>query len=78
MFFVLYVLLGVYFVTNLVLAVVYDSFKSEVRSSIVLLQAIGNHCHHVIVYHSSCFSCRFLTLHVHNFFSFGVACKTSG
>ncbi|CAN4104961.1 unnamed protein product [Withania somnifera] len=27
--FVLYVLLGVYFVTNLVLAVVYDSFKSE-------------------------------------------------
>ncbi|KAL3364046.1 hypothetical protein AABB24_013004 [Solanum stoloniferum] len=29
LFFVLYVLLGVYFVTNLVLAVVYDSFKSE-------------------------------------------------
>ncbi|KAJ0879208.1 putative EF-hand domain, Ion transport domain, EF-hand domain pair protein [Helianthus annuus] len=28
-FFVLYVLLGVYFVTNLVLAVVYDSFKAE-------------------------------------------------
>lgn len=42
-------LLGVYFVTNLVLAVVYDSFKSEVRSSIVLLRVIGNHCHHVIV-----------------------------
>ncbi|KAK9078756.1 hypothetical protein SSX86_002814 [Deinandra increscens subsp. villosa] len=29
LFFVLYVLLGVYFVTNLVLAVVYDSFKAE-------------------------------------------------
>ena len=32
-FFVLYVLLGVYFVTNLVLAVVYDSFKEEVHIS---------------------------------------------
>ncbi|GER42417.1 two pore calcium channel protein 1 [Striga asiatica] len=29
LFFVLYVLLGVYFVTNLILAVVYDSFKNE-------------------------------------------------
>ncbi|GMN53797.1 hypothetical protein TIFTF001_022926 [Ficus carica] len=29
LYFVLYVLLGVYFVTNLILAVVYDSFKSE-------------------------------------------------
>ncbi|XWS39459.1 hypothetical protein CRYUN_Cryun18bG0056000 [Craigia yunnanensis] len=29
LFFVLYVLIGVYFVTNLILAVVYDSFKSE-------------------------------------------------
>lgn len=29
-FFILYVLLGVYFVTNLILAVVYDSFKAEV------------------------------------------------
>ncbi|KAI5652642.1 hypothetical protein M9H77_29829 [Catharanthus roseus] len=29
LFFVLFVLLGVYFVTNLILAVVYDSFKSE-------------------------------------------------
>ncbi|KAG6386942.1 hypothetical protein SASPL_152123 [Salvia splendens] len=29
LFFVLYVLLGVYFVTNLILAVVYDSFKAE-------------------------------------------------
>lgn len=31
LYFVLYVLLGVYFVTNLILAVVYDSFKGEVR-----------------------------------------------
>ncbi|PIN14203.1 hypothetical protein CDL12_13171 [Handroanthus impetiginosus] len=29
LFFILYVLLGVYFVTNLILAVVYDSFKGE-------------------------------------------------
>nr|XP_043623765.1 two pore calcium channel protein 1A [Erigeron canadensis] len=29
LFFILYVLLGVYFVTNLILAVVYDSFKCE-------------------------------------------------
>ncbi|KAK7845064.1 two pore calcium channel protein 1a, partial [Quercus suber] len=29
LFFVLYVLLGVYFVTNLILAVVYDSFKDQ-------------------------------------------------
>ncbi|KAI3440748.1 uncharacterized protein J3R85_003197 [Psidium guajava] len=29
LFFVLYILLGVYFVTNLVLAVVYDSFKTQ-------------------------------------------------
>ncbi|KAB2604397.1 two pore calcium channel protein 1-like [Pyrus ussuriensis x Pyrus communis] len=29
LFFVLYVLLGVYFVTNLILAVVYDSFKNQ-------------------------------------------------
>ncbi|KAF7850534.1 hypothetical protein BT93_L5418 [Corymbia citriodora subsp. variegata] len=29
LFFILYILLGVYFVTNLVLAVVYDSFKSQ-------------------------------------------------
>lgn len=34
MFFVLYVLLGVYFVTNLILAVVYDSFKGEVYISV--------------------------------------------
>ncbi|KAJ9170953.1 hypothetical protein P3X46_019012 [Hevea brasiliensis] len=31
LFFVLYVLLGVYFVTNLILAVVYDSFKGQVK-----------------------------------------------
>ncbi|KAF5950165.1 hypothetical protein HYC85_012158 [Camellia sinensis] len=31
LFFILYMLLGVYFVTNLILAVVYDSFKSEIR-----------------------------------------------
>ncbi|MCH82660.1 two pore calcium channel protein 1-like [Trifolium medium] len=29
LFFILFVLIGVYFVTNLILAVVYDSFKSE-------------------------------------------------
>ena len=37
LFFILFVLLGVYFVTNLVLAVVYDSFKSEVNFAIPLL-----------------------------------------
>ncbi|XP_057487817.1 two pore calcium channel protein 1A-like [Actinidia eriantha] len=35
LFFVLYVLLGVYFVTNLILAVVYDSFKSELAKQVV-------------------------------------------
>ena len=30
LFFVLYILLGVYFVTSLILAVVYDSFKDQV------------------------------------------------
>lgn len=34
MFFVLYILLGVYFVTNLILAVVYDSFKSELAKQV--------------------------------------------
>ncbi|XP_019194318.1 PREDICTED: two pore calcium channel protein 1A-like [Ipomoea nil] len=34
LFFVLYVLLGVYFVTNLILAVVYDSFKSELAKQV--------------------------------------------
>jgi len=35
LFFVVYVLLGVYFVTNLILAVVYDSFKSELAKQVV-------------------------------------------
>ncbi|XVF01995.1 hypothetical protein REPUB_Repub04eG0138100 [Reevesia pubescens] len=34
LFFVLYVLIGVYFVTNLILAVVYDSFKGELAKQI--------------------------------------------
>ncbi|KAJ8749227.1 hypothetical protein K2173_018703 [Erythroxylum novogranatense] len=34
LFFVLYVLLGVYFVTNLILAVVYDSFKSQLAKQV--------------------------------------------
>ncbi|KAK4784011.1 hypothetical protein SAY86_018379 [Trapa natans] len=34
LFFVLYVLLGVYFVTNLILAVVYDSFKGELAKQL--------------------------------------------
>ncbi|KAJ4823100.1 Two pore calcium channel protein 1A [Turnera subulata] len=34
LFFVLYVLLGVYFVTNLVLAVVYDSFKGQLVNQV--------------------------------------------
>ncbi|KAH9616307.1 hypothetical protein KSS87_013461 [Heliosperma pusillum] len=34
LFFVLYILLGVYFITNLVLAVVYDSFKSELAKQV--------------------------------------------
>ncbi|XAR55507.1 hypothetical protein NMG60_11035590 [Bertholletia excelsa] len=35
LFFILYVLLGVYFVTNLILAVVYDSFKSELAKLVI-------------------------------------------
>ncbi|KAK9285308.1 hypothetical protein L1049_024499 [Liquidambar formosana] len=34
LFFVLYMLLGVYFVTNLILAVVYDSFKSQLAKQV--------------------------------------------
>ncbi|EXB37988.1 Two pore calcium channel protein 1 [Morus notabilis] len=34
LYFVLYVLLGVYFVTNLILAVVYDSFKGELAKQV--------------------------------------------
>ncbi|XP_071700865.1 two pore calcium channel protein 1A [Rutidosis leptorrhynchoides] len=39
-FFVLYVLLGVYFVTNLVLAVVYDSFKGELVKQVAAKDAM--------------------------------------
>ncbi|KAM7495113.1 hypothetical protein LguiB_029722 [Lonicera macranthoides] len=35
LFFILYVLLGVYFVTNLILAVVYDSFKSQLAKQVI-------------------------------------------
>lgn len=35
LFFILYILLGVYFVTNLILAVVYDSFKSELAKQVL-------------------------------------------
>ncbi|XP_020581942.1 LOW QUALITY PROTEIN: two pore calcium channel protein 1 [Phalaenopsis equestris] len=34
-FFVLYALLGVYFITNLILAVVYDSFKAQLAKQVV-------------------------------------------
>uniref|UniRef100_A0A7N0UKT4 EF-hand domain-containing protein n=1 Tax=Kalanchoe fedtschenkoi TaxID=63787 RepID=A0A7N0UKT4_KALFE len=34
LFFILYILLGVYFVTNLILAVVYDSFKSQLAKQV--------------------------------------------
>ncbi|KAF9610927.1 hypothetical protein IFM89_025737 [Coptis chinensis] len=35
LFFVIYVLLGVYFITNLILAVVYDSFKDQLAKQVV-------------------------------------------
>ncbi|XP_047341814.1 two pore calcium channel protein 1-like [Impatiens glandulifera] len=35
LFFVFYVLLGVYFVTNLILAVVYDSFKDQLAKQVI-------------------------------------------
>ncbi|KAL0712072.1 hypothetical protein Bca4012_019050 [Brassica carinata] len=35
LFFVLYVLIGVYFVTNLILAVVYDSFKEQLAKQVI-------------------------------------------
>ncbi|WZZ41412.1 hypothetical protein YC2023_037671 [Brassica napus] len=41
LFFVLYVLIGVYFVTNLILAVVYDSFKEQVDVCMLAKQVIG-------------------------------------
>ncbi|XP_020702089.1 two pore calcium channel protein 1 isoform X1 [Dendrobium catenatum] len=34
-FFILYVLLGVYFITNLILAVVYDSFKAQLVKQVI-------------------------------------------
>lgn len=40
LYFIFFVLVGVYFVTNLILAVVYDSFKSEVNFSLPLLLII--------------------------------------
>ncbi|KAF3334837.1 two pore calcium channel protein 1 [Carex littledalei] len=39
-FFVLYVLLGVYFVTNLVLAVIYDSFKEQLARQIMEIDSV--------------------------------------
>lgn len=46
LFFVLYVLLGVYFVTNLILAVVYDSFKSQVWNTFIY----GKHRYFCCIY----------------------------
>ncbi|CAA7397495.1 unnamed protein product [Spirodela intermedia] len=40
LFFVLYVLLGVYFVTNLVLAVVYDSFKAQLAKQVIEMDSM--------------------------------------
>ncbi|ERN20515.1 hypothetical protein AMTR_s00068p00187210 [Amborella trichopoda] len=40
LFFVLYVLLGVYFVTNLILAVVYDSFKEQLAKQVVEMDTL--------------------------------------
>ncbi|KAG0489324.1 hypothetical protein HPP92_008135 [Vanilla planifolia] len=34
-FFVLYILIGVYFITNLILAVVYDSFKAQLAKQVI-------------------------------------------
>ncbi|XP_068664764.1 two pore calcium channel protein 1A-like [Aristolochia californica] len=39
LFFVLYILLGVYFITNLILAVVYDSFKSQLAKQVAQVDA---------------------------------------
>nr|XP_023906859.1 two pore calcium channel protein 1-like [Quercus suber]POF18131.1 two pore calcium channel protein 1 [Quercus suber] len=39
LFFVLYVLLGVYFVTNLILAVVYDSFKDQLAKQVSVMDS---------------------------------------
>ncbi|GAB2274794.1 mitochondrial thiamine pyrophosphate transporter [Dionaea muscipula] len=40
LFFILYVLLGVYFVTNLILAVVYDSFKGQLAMQVVEMDSM--------------------------------------
>ncbi|KAK1302256.1 Two pore calcium channel protein 1A [Acorus calamus] len=40
LFFVLYVLLGVYFLTNLILAVVYDSFKAQFAKQVVEMDSM--------------------------------------
>ncbi|KAK1405337.1 Two-pore calcium channel [Heracleum sosnowskyi] len=42
LFFILYVLLGVYFVTNLILAVVYDSFKGQLAKQVVAKDGTRN------------------------------------
>jgi hypothetical protein len=76
LFFILFVLIGVYFVTNLILAVVYDSFKSEVIFSVPLLFIIltwwysGNF---------DCVSIWWITKQILTVlkYSFVVACKTS-
>ncbi|KAL5793778.1 hypothetical protein ACOSP7_002372 [Xanthoceras sorbifolium] len=43
LFFVLYVLLGVYFVTNLILAVVYDSFKDQLAKQVSKMDRMRRH-----------------------------------
>ncbi|CAL9756092.1 unnamed protein product [Musa acuminata subsp. burmannicoides] len=40
LFFVLYVLLGVYFLTNLILAVVYDSFKKQLAKQVLQMDSM--------------------------------------
>ncbi|XP_030930423.1 two pore calcium channel protein 1A-like isoform X2 [Quercus lobata] len=39
LFFVLYILLGVYFVTSLILAVVYDSFKDQLAKQVLMMDS---------------------------------------
>ncbi|XP_077229756.1 two-pore channel 1 isoform X2 [Tasmannia lanceolata] len=40
LFFILYVLLGVYFLTNLILAVVYDSFKAQLAKQVIEMDSM--------------------------------------
>uniref|UniRef100_A0A453FD96 EF-hand domain-containing protein n=1 Tax=Aegilops tauschii subsp. strangulata TaxID=200361 RepID=A0A453FD96_AEGTS len=40
LFFIVYVLLGVYFLTNLILAVIYDSFKEQFAKQLVQVDSI--------------------------------------